>query len=112
MTRRMVTLTMPRLAFPRRSGGASWRLTGRLTNRPHDMLVPSGGAARKGGEASEARGGSPDQANARNGGADAGFRPVPHDRSRRPDGRRQDQDRTPPGGPPQSAVLRFGYRDR
>ena len=41
-----------------------------------------------------------------------GFRAAPHDRARRPDGRRQDQDRPPAGGAPQSAVLRFGQRDR
>ncbi len=76
------------------------------------MLVPFRRVARKRGEEPEVRSGPPDQANERLSGADSGIYAPPHDRSRRPDGRRQDQDRASPVGTPQFAVLRFGYRDR
>ena len=85
----------------------------RLTNRPRDMLVPSRRAARKGGDGSGgARWTSRPGRRAEQRRGRRVSRRGRDDRSRRPDGRRQDQDRPPPGGAPQSAVFRFGQRDR
>src|SRR5947207_6203772 len=100
-----ITLAIPQLAF--RTGPAApideeaGRYASTLPRRRAEVRQEGRGPSGFTGPADERRSGG-----------GAGFRAAAHDRAGRADGRRQDQDRPPPGSAPQPALLRFGHRDR